>query len=161
TKYSLMYPDVVKPYFNSRNMGVAGNSYRAFKTLKSDYFAVLEGDDYWTSPHGLQKQVAFLEAHPDFMICGGYAVHVYEDDRMAPDRWHHQERQDDCTIEDVICRSWWLHMSAATYRNLFFKNRPPWYFRSKWSCEMWLMISHARFGKVHHFDEELSVHRVH
>lgn len=45
------------------NLGISKNYLRAFNACTGDYIAILEGDDYWCSPHHLQQHVTFLEEH--------------------------------------------------------------------------------------------------
>lgn len=157
------YPDIVKPFFNAVNIGhevTQRNTYRGFQTLKSDYFAILEGDDFWLDRRRLQKQVAFLEANPDFAICAGNTIKMYEGATGEPHRFLYWGRRADATIEDVINLNPFFHNAGVLFRNSY-KGNPPIHFRSKRSCDIFITIAHAQFGKVHHIDEDFAVYRAH
>lgn len=48
---------------NNQNLGISKNYQRAFATCDGDYIAILEGDDYWSSPDHLEQHIRFLDAH--------------------------------------------------------------------------------------------------
>lgn len=64
--YVEKYPDIIFTIFHKQNVGMKENSRLLFSKCTSKYIALCDGDDYWTDPLKLQKQVAFLEANPKF-----------------------------------------------------------------------------------------------
>lgn len=48
---------------HSCNLGISKNYQIAFQACNGDYIAILEGDDYWSSPYHLQQHIDFLEIH--------------------------------------------------------------------------------------------------
>lgn len=81
-------PNIVKPIYQVENQYSKGVSIWAniqFPRAKGKYIALCEGDDYWTDPLKLQKQVAFMEAHPECSMCFHNAITHWEDGR-EPDK---------------------------------------------------------------------------
>ena len=73
-EYEARYPNIIKAIYQTENQfskGVPIWPRFLFKNARGKYIALCDGDDYWTDPLKLQKQVDFLEAHPDYTICGG------------------------------------------------------------------------------------------
>lgn len=65
-EYAATYPEKIKAILNPQNLGPMRNAANVYKACTGKYVAMLEGDDYWTDPLKLQRQVDFLEANPDF-----------------------------------------------------------------------------------------------
>jgi len=73
-EYEERYPDIIKPVYQTENQYVkTGNSAKislmlTFKAAKGRYLAICEGDDYWTDPLKLQKQIAEMGKYPTCYI---------------------------------------------------------------------------------------------
>lgn len=73
-EYTTKYPDIIKPIYETENQyskrdGTLGRIMdKACLDSNAKYIAICEGDDYWTDPLKLQKQVDFLESHPDYSL---------------------------------------------------------------------------------------------
>lgn len=70
-EFAEKYPDIIKPIFEEVNCYQSGQWDVAEQKMKTayggaKYIAFCEGDDYWTDPHKLQRQVDFLEKNPDY-----------------------------------------------------------------------------------------------
>lgn len=68
-EYASQYPGLIKPLYQKENQYSRGvdvtYDFQISRAL-GKYIAICEGDDYWTDPKKLHKQVAFLENNPDF-----------------------------------------------------------------------------------------------
>lgn len=81
-EYEKRFPEVIKPIYQK------DNQYSKRKKIFNDivlpkasgkYIALCEGDDYWADEYKLQKQVDYMESHPDCTICFSNA---YEEDQL-------------------------------------------------------------------------------
>lgn len=66
------YPDKIELFLHEKNIGSNPNGVFMYKQCfnsGSKYIAMCEGDDYWTDPYKLQKQVDFLEENKDCSFC--------------------------------------------------------------------------------------------
>ena len=68
-KYKNQYPDKIILLESKKNLGMTPNFIRTLEACTGKYIALCEGDDYWTDPLKLQKQVDFLEANKDYVLC--------------------------------------------------------------------------------------------
>ena len=74
-EYEAKYPDIFRPIYETENQyskpdGSLGRIMSAaIDATGAKYIAMCEGDDYWTDPYKLQKQVAILEADETLMVC--------------------------------------------------------------------------------------------
>lgn len=66
--YAAIYPGKIRVLAFKENRGIAGNTARTLEECRGKYVAICDSDDAWTDPLKLQKQVAFLEANPDYGI---------------------------------------------------------------------------------------------
>ena len=68
-RYWEQYPELIRLITSKSNVGAVANERRAMQTAQGKYIAFCEGDDYWTDPLKLQKQVDFLEKNPEYSVC--------------------------------------------------------------------------------------------
>ena len=81
-EYAEKYPDLIVPIFQTVNQYQNGNkrilASFVYPKAQGKYYAICEGDDYWTDSLKLQKQVDFLEGHPDYGLCYTKAKKYYK-----------------------------------------------------------------------------------
>jgi glycosyltransferase involved in cell wall biosynthesis len=99
--YAEKHPTIIKPILSDRNMFSLGvNPYYGFvfPAARGEYIAICDGDDYWTDPAKLAKQVGYLNANPDVSLVYGPIVREI-DGEMENDLRHGM--QHDLTSEQL------------------------------------------------------------
>lgn len=89
-EYQALYPNIIKPIIQTENQYSKGTDINLtynFPRAKGKYIAICEGDDYWTDPCKLQKQVDFLETHSEYNLCC-HDWHVLCDEKTLPSPVH-------------------------------------------------------------------------
>lgn len=154
----------VRPiYFPYRSHG--RNIRVLFNACKSQYAALCDGDDYFTEPTKLQKQVDFLENNKDCAICFHPVAVVFEnkarDNFFYPvpqhlPRWPNRKFY----LADLLkCNI--IQTNSAVYRWRFKGGLPDW-FRSDISPGDWYWhLLHAETGKAGFIPEVMAVYRRH
>ncbi len=84
-EYGEKYPDIIVPIIREKNLGMGGNVVDLTMRTKGEYIAFIEGDDYWIDDNKLQKQVDFLDSHPDYVACFGQCMIVDENEVRQPE----------------------------------------------------------------------------
>ncbi|MCU4157535.1 glycosyltransferase [Carboxylicivirga sp. A043] len=78
--YATKHPDKINLLAYDENQYVKGVRPLVdnIKRARGKYIALCEGDDYWTDPNKLQKQVDFLEENEEYSGCGHQAIRINE-----------------------------------------------------------------------------------
>lgn len=101
-EYEAKYPDIIKPIYQTENQyskGIPIGCTYLYPRAKGKYIALCEGDDYWTDPFKLQKQVDFLESHPDYVMC----CHSFDElNLINQEKWEPPRISERITIDDLI-----------------------------------------------------------
>lgn len=155
------YPDKIHLLLNEKNVGGRKNFTQILKASQGEYIALLEGDDYWTSPNKLQKQVDFLDNHPDFTICFHWAGWLdQESGEIKSWKYGPPIIKPYYTIDDLLKHSNFIPTCSVMFRNNLFGEFPKWFWETGIG-DFPLHILNAQHGKIGYIDEAMSVYRVH
>ncbi|WP_029035380.1 glycosyltransferase [Salinimicrobium terrae] len=115
-EYAAANPEKIKLLPSYRNLGLINNFIRTYKECNGEYVAICDGDDYWTDPLKLQKQVDFLDSNPDYSIVFTSFQFLFPDGRFLLKDYKLQSRTtgfEDLVFENYICSATVLFRNKA------------------------------------------------
>jgi glycosyltransferase involved in cell wall biosynthesis len=121
-EYEVKYPDIIKPLYEKENQWVKGRKGSAvfnFPRARGKYIALCEGDDYWTDPYKLQKQVDILEKMPNVFIVYTGFTNVNENDEIIirPKYDYYQKISRSGNILSLLMRQNFIMTVSSCIRN--------------------------------------------
>lgn len=164
--YAARYPHIIRPVLQDENQWRKGKTLSKtfiYPLIQGEYVAFCEGDDYWTDPLKLQKQVDALDARPDASVCF-HPVTVHWEDGSEPDSEFPSKKyrfyKDELELSDLLKRNF-IQTNTVMYRWRFQEEPldliPDGILPGDW----FLHLLHAQKGKILFLPDNMGVYRRH
>lgn len=168
-EYAEKYPHIIEPIYETENQwrkgtldGIMDNAILG----RSPYIAYCEGDDYWTDPLKLQKQVDYMDEHPECsMTCTNAEIltptGILSEDFLIQSGWERPTKTSLLRPEDIIKKGG-LHIYLHTCTKVIKANLLPEIRRVLKPCAIAdypLQIMAALNGIVFYFHDKTACYR--
>jgi glycosyltransferase involved in cell wall biosynthesis len=159
TEYRDRHSDRIRLLPGGHNVGMLRNFVQTIEACTGQYIALLEGDDFWTSPRKLQKQVDFLDARPDLSCCAHNAVKIDQITETEVGHYCPPHLSPVLKVRDML-RCDWVPTCSVMFRRRVLGPFPDWYFdllMGDWS----LHLLNMRFGDMGYDQTPMAAYRIH
>lgn len=161
-EYEAKYPDIIKPIYQTENQWSkrkGGINIRFnFNRAQGKYIAMCEGDDYWTDPLKLQKQVDFLEANEDCI----YVFHKVQE--LKAGKFRTDELNDTnkthFNLDDIYNKNY-AHTPSIVFRATDFSKFPSFYFTAMPGDHTLQKMLLRNGGYANFMEDVMAVYRRH
>ena len=161
-EYETRYPDIIKPIYQKENQyskGIDPSLKYNAPRIKGKYIALCEGDDYWTDPYKLQKQVDFLESHPDYVMCSHRFNQYIQDKNLLEEEKNLTFQGADYDLKNLIGGKWLTQTLTVMYRRSALDLKE--YESYGMSMDIILFYALLKNGKGYCFPDIMATYRLH
>lgn len=164
-EYAKKYPNIIEPIFETENQyskkdGSLRRIMAAATQGRSEYIAYCEGDDYWIDPYKLQKQVDYLDAHPDYTMC--FSACKILNEHSLYTSFQGENIQDRDYDSSELMKNWIVPTASIMIRAaVALDDRLTKPDSRKKNGDIIVVLTAADLGKVRGMSDVLTVYRVH
>ena len=159
TAYQQEHPAQIRLLLSPHNVRNNSVVARGIEAARGEYLALLDGDDYCTVAHKLQRQVDFMDRHPECSVCFHNAAVLDEDHTKTPWNWTPPDQKELSTLADLWMGSGLL--PVPPFRRGIFGAVPDWYIDLFPITDWPLHLLNAEHGQVGYINEVMGVYRYH
>jgi hypothetical protein len=157
--YAQRHPEIIRAVLPPRNLGHGEILRDTLSAAGGELVAYLDGDDYWTSPDKLARQVAFLDRNPDCASCFHDVSLIYDEAGVPSGALSPRLGEHRFTLEQIVMECF-IPAPAMMFRHEVAEALPDWTFGSPWID--WLIhIRSAQLGLLGYLPLSLAAYRVH
>ena len=138
------------------NKGAYSNALWILNQANNKYIALCEGDDYWTDPYKLQKQVDFLEKNQEFNLCY-HDILILSENKILINDFINKTNKKITSIYDLAVWGNYIHTCSVVLRNnidIIKKINT-----DINMCDYLIYMYFVNNGKIKKIDETMSVYR--
>lgn len=162
-EYQAKYPEIVIPYIQTENQYSRPDYHSMydfiFPIARGKYFAHCDGDDYFSDPEKLQRQVEYLEAHPDCSIVTHRALwHVEGSDGSRDFHYPAEEKERDFSLREIFVDGAGLFATNSFMLRADVNKSVPDAFYVRGVGDYTLLLYAAVSGRCHYLPQVMSVH---
>lgn len=161
-EYARKYPDIIKPIYEIENQYSKddGSVERIMDAhTHGKYVAICEGDDYWTDPYKLQKQVDFLESHSNHVMCSHRFNQYMQDKNLLEEEKDLTFQGADYDLKNLIGGKWLTQTLTVMYRRSALDLKE--YESYGMSMDIILFYALLKNGKGYCFPDIMGTYRLH
>ncbi len=168
-EFEAQHPGKIRVLYHDKHVGMHVNFWHTYEACRGQYLAILEGDDYWTSPAKLQRQVDFLDKHEGCVLCF-HRAHIIDEwtnsERLdlglfSPVRYGlgPLEKREFYGVEDILQEDF-IPPCSIVLRNGLLDGFPKWL--SEIAVHDWpIKVLCAERGQLGYIDDTLAAYRLH
>ena len=160
-EYKSKYPDKLRLLLPDKNLGMIGMFKASYALCSGRYIAWMDGDDYWTDPLKLQKQVDFLETNPDYVLYFHRVNYLKLNGQIDLGYSPPYLNDDNSLVTKHFLKGYNpVASSSVLHRNVMMGELPEWLLNLIF-LDYGLYLLLLRFGKFKYSEENMAVYRVH
>lgn len=162
-EYENKYPTKIKGIYQTENQYSKRKEAIVeflFPIASGKYFAICEGDDYWTDKYKLQRQYSFMEEHQDVFLCAHSHTVVDGQSEKLQNTSSYSNKISFYNMEDAI-KGFGREVATNSMflKREVFEGFPKFAYEAPCGDYVWPILA-AKKGKIAYLPYNMCVHRM-